>query len=161
MCLKWDLVSNCAYMFIHQCSNVFSCIFVCVQPYSKILFGVPFPLPTPQGAGIGNSGTCPRPKAALGDPQDKRQRRQTYSGRSARVATRAESQAVLPLIFNRPKWLPFPAMIRLTGGCTFQQYCKSRVSCGIEYHVLSSWIWWFCCICPITRQWNLLNPWKV
>ena len=36
--------------------------FVCVQPYSTTLFGVPFPLPTPQGAGIGNSGTSPRPR---------------------------------------------------------------------------------------------------
>ncbi len=38
-----------------------TCIFVCVQPYSNTLFGVPFPLPTPPGAGIGNSGTSPRP----------------------------------------------------------------------------------------------------
>jgi hypothetical protein len=37
-------------------------IFVCVQPCSTTLFGVPFPLPTPQGAGIGNSGTSPRPR---------------------------------------------------------------------------------------------------
>jgi hypothetical protein len=37
-------------------------IFVCVQPYSTTLFGVPFPLPTPQGAGIGNSRTSPRPR---------------------------------------------------------------------------------------------------
>ena len=37
-------------------------IFVCAQPCSTTLFGVPFPLPTPQGAGIGNSGTSPRPR---------------------------------------------------------------------------------------------------
>jgi hypothetical protein len=37
-------------------------IFVYVQPYSTTLFGVPFPFPTPQGAGIGNSGRCPRPR---------------------------------------------------------------------------------------------------
>jgi hypothetical protein len=36
--------------------------FVCVQLYSTTLFGVPFPLPTPQVAGIGNSGTSPRPR---------------------------------------------------------------------------------------------------
>ncbi len=47
---------------IVQLSTSFSCIFVCVQPYSTTLFGVPFPLPTPQGAGIGNSGTSPRPR---------------------------------------------------------------------------------------------------
>ncbi len=40
------------------------CIFVCVQPDSTTLFGVPFPLrvPTPQGAGIGNSRTSLRPR---------------------------------------------------------------------------------------------------
>ncbi len=40
-------------------------VFVCVQPHSTTLFGVPFPLPThptPQGAGIGDSGTSPRPR---------------------------------------------------------------------------------------------------
>jgi hypothetical protein len=37
--------------------------FVCAQPYSTTLSGVPFPLPKPQGIGmIGNSGTCPRPR---------------------------------------------------------------------------------------------------
>ncbi len=35
---------------------------MCVQPCSTTLFGVPFPLPTAQGAGIGNSGTIPRPR---------------------------------------------------------------------------------------------------
>ena len=29
--------------------SVWGMIFVCVQPYSTTLFGVPFPLPTPQG----------------------------------------------------------------------------------------------------------------
>jgi hypothetical protein len=29
--------------------RVFVCIFVCVQPYSIALFGMPFALPTPQG----------------------------------------------------------------------------------------------------------------
>jgi hypothetical protein len=40
-------------------------IFVWEQPYSTILLGMPFPHPTPEeskGFGIGNSGTCPRPR---------------------------------------------------------------------------------------------------
>jgi hypothetical protein len=44
--------------------------------------------PHTQGAGIRNTGTARDRdlRAVLGNPQDKRQLRQTYSGRSARVA---------------------------------------------------------------------------
>jgi hypothetical protein len=75
--------------------GLLQCIFVCVQPYSTTLFGVPFPLPTPQGAEIGSSVTCPRVsgrdrdlRAVLGNPRDKRHNRQTYSGMSTRDATK-------------------------------------------------------------------------
>ncbi len=40
------------------CTSAFSC--ACTL--SSTLIGVPFPLPTPQGAGIGNSGTFRRPR---------------------------------------------------------------------------------------------------
>jgi hypothetical protein len=41
-------------------------------------------------------------RAALGNPQDKKQLWHTYSGRCARVATRPESQVTPPHIFNLP-----------------------------------------------------------
>jgi hypothetical protein len=101
------------------------CIFVCVQLYSTTLFGVPFPLPTPQGAGIGNSGTSPRPRFEIGNPQDKWQLRQTYSERSTRVATRPESKIAPPHKLNLPRRLSPPshaAMVRLTGGYAWCEF---------------------------------------
>jgi hypothetical protein len=47
-------------------------------------------------------------RAALRSPQDKRPIRQTYSGRSARIATRPESQAAPPHI-QSPKRLSPPS----------------------------------------------------
>ncbi len=67
-----------------------------VRPHRS---GCPFPSPHLKGAEIGDSGTCPRPRfegCARRPLQAKRQLRRTYSGRSARVATRPESQAALP-----------------------------------------------------------------
>jgi hypothetical protein len=89
------------------------------EPCSTILFGVPLPLLTPQGAGIGNSGIYARDRdsmAAQDNPQDKRHIRQTYSGRSARVASRPESQAAPPHNSNFRDDCHLPVMIRLTGG---------------------------------------------
>jgi hypothetical protein len=60
-------------------------------------------------------------RAALGNPQKKRHIRQTYSGRSARDATRPESQAAYS-IFRCHCHLP--AMILLAGG-----YARSLVFC--------------------------------
>ena len=48
-------------------------------------------------------------RGLLGNPQDTRQLRQTYSGRSARVATRPESQAAPPHKFNLPRRLSPPS----------------------------------------------------
>ncbi len=48
-------------------------------------------------------------RAAQDNPQDMRHIRQTYSGRSARVATRPESKAAPPLIFNLPRRLSPPS----------------------------------------------------
>ena len=50
-------------------------------------------------------------RAALGNPQDKRHIRQTYSGRSARVASRLESQAAPIPIFNLPRQMSSPIHI--------------------------------------------------
>jgi hypothetical protein len=94
-------------------------IFVCVQPYSTTLFGVPFLLPTSQALGSATQGQARDrdSRAALGKPQDKRHVRQTYLGRSARVATRPESQVAPPhtdSIFRDDCQLP--AIILLTSG---------------------------------------------
>ncbi len=69
-CLDINLVIRCCKVGRLMCfeknrENSFPEKFVCVQPSTK-LFGMPFPLPTPQlepeDAGIGNSGTSPRPR---------------------------------------------------------------------------------------------------
>ncbi len=47
-------------------------------------------------------------RAALGNPQDKKHARQIYSGRSFRDATRPDSQAASPHLFNLHERLSFP-----------------------------------------------------
>jgi hypothetical protein len=74
--------------------------------------GCPFSPPTPQGAEIGNSGTSLRLrfKGCARQPSGHPERRigLTYSERSARVATRPESQAAPSHIINLPRRLsPF------------------------------------------------------
>jgi hypothetical protein len=81
-------------------------------------------------------------RAAQGNPQDKRPFRQTYSGRSARVATRPESQAAPPHIFNLPTRLSPPShssadrRLRPVGGsCTTRNlgiYCPAGSTLPIQ-----------------------------
>ena len=82
------------------------------SPCSLILFrphcsGCPFPSPHLKALGSATQGQARDrdSRAALDNPQDRRHVRQTYSGRSARVATRPESQAAPPHIFNFPRRL--------------------------------------------------------
>ena len=95
--------------------NVFSCACSLIRPHCS---GCPFPSPHLKALGSATQGQARDrdSRAALGNPQDKRHLRQTYSGRSARVATRPESQAAPPhnSIFRDDCHLP--AMVRLTGG---------------------------------------------
>jgi hypothetical protein len=84
---------------------------------------------------VGNSGTCPRQRfgAAPGSYQDRMQLRQTYSGRSASVATRPESRPAPPR--PAPHFqsslgddCQLPAMIRLTGG-----YARAAMAYDLDY----------------------------
>ena len=97
------------------CQSVFSCACSLIRPHCS---GCPFPSPHLKALGSATQGQARDrdSRAALGNPQDMRQLRQTYSGRSARVATRPESQAAPPhnSIFRDDCHLP--AMVRLTGG---------------------------------------------
>ncbi len=80
--------------------------FLCVQPYTTALFGVPFPLATPQGTGIGNLGTSPRPRfeGCARQPSG-----QENSANLSRVAMKPECKAAPPHIFNLPKPLLPPS----------------------------------------------------
>jgi hypothetical protein len=66
------------------------------------------PGPHLKGAGLRNSGPCPsaRFECRHATPRTWRSLRQTYSGRSARVATRPEGQASPPHVFNLPRLSP-------------------------------------------------------
>ncbi len=78
-----------------------SSIFVCVQPDSTTLLGVALsPSHTSRAQHSSTQGQARDrdSRAALRNPQDKMHIQQTYSGRSARVATRPENQAALPHI---------------------------------------------------------------
>ena len=87
------------------------CIFVCVQPFDHTVRGALSPPHTSRALGSTPQGHARDrdSRAALGNPQDTRHIRQTYSGRSARVATRPESQAAPPHIFNLPRRLSPPS----------------------------------------------------
>ncbi len=120
--------------------------FVCTQPCSTTMFGVPFPLPTPQGAGIGNSVTslrsrfegCATEPSGQGVQSANLVRKECQP---ARVATRLESEAAPPhdSIFRDEGHLP--AMVWLTGdyarwnGC---MYMNNWIVCllfgGIKPH---------------------------
>jgi hypothetical protein len=73
--------------------------------------GCAFPSPHLKALGSATQGQARDrdSRAALGNPQDKGQLRQTFSGRSARVATRPESQAAPPHKFNLPRRLSPPS----------------------------------------------------
>ncbi len=118
------------------CRFVEHCIFVCVQTFRPHCSGCPFPSPHLKALGSATQGHArdPNSRATLGNPQDKRHIWQIYSGRSAKVATRPESQAAQPhtSIFRDDCHLP--AMIRLTGGCA---RCR-RVCCFVVSFVLRS-----------------------
>jgi hypothetical protein len=96
-------------------SIVFSCACSLIRPHCS---GCPFPSPDLKALGSATQGQARDrdSRASLGNPQDKRHIRQTNSGRSARVATRPESQAAPPhnSIFRDD--CHRPAMVRLTGG---------------------------------------------
>ncbi len=96
-----------------------ACIFMYMQHDSTTVFGVPIPSQHLKALGSATQGHArdrDSRAALVGNPQDKRQLQQTYSGRSARVATRPKSQAAPPYnsIFQDDCHLP--AMTRLTGG---------------------------------------------
>ncbi len=82
-------------------------------------FGVPFPLPTPQGAGIGNSGTSPRPRfeSCARHPSGQ----EANSANLFRKDCQGCNEARKPIcpaphsIFRDDCHLP--TMTRLTGGC--------------------------------------------
>ncbi len=75
---------------------------------------MPFPRPTHQGRWDWQLGHAldRELRAALGNPQDKRRIRQTYSRRSARIATKSETRPKAKLIrptFKLPKRLSTPS----------------------------------------------------
>ncbi len=74
------------------CLFVFSCACSLIRPHC---LGCPFRSPHLKALGSATQEKARDrdSRAALGNPPDKRQIRQTYSGRSSRVATRPESQA--------------------------------------------------------------------
>ncbi len=97
--------------------------------------GCPSPLPTPQGAGIGNSGTCPRPsfeglrQAALGT--------RGHFGKPIQEGVpglqrgpRAKSPPATNSIFRSNSHLP--AMVRPTGGSA--RWCAP---CSFVVHLAS------------------------
>ncbi len=80
-----------------------------VRLSSTTLFGVPFPLPTPQGRRASRVRTVPEREIRMlrnaipghgGQPPW-----QTYSGRNARVAARFQGQAAQPYKFRLPERL--------------------------------------------------------
>ncbi len=85
-----------------------------LQPRPEVLFSCACSLSPPHTSRALGSATQGHARdrdsrAALGNPQDKGQFRQTYSGRSARVVTRPESQAASPDIINLPRRLSTPS----------------------------------------------------
>ncbi len=68
--------------------------FACVQSFSTPLFGVPLPLPTPQGRRARQPRTMPEiPVLRAAALRNWRRLRQTCSSRSARDSARADDQA--------------------------------------------------------------------
>ncbi len=95
-------------------------IFVSVQPTSTTLFGVPFPLPTPQGRRDSHLRTLPKREIRMlrkATPRTWRPLRQIYQGRSARVAARPEGQAApSPRIQSSGAIVTSQPWIQMTGG---------------------------------------------
>ena len=109
------------------------CIFVCVQPYSTTLFGVPFPLPTPQGAGIGNSGTSPRPRfeGCARQPSGHEATSANLFRKECQGCNEARKPSCPAPQFTLPRRLspPSQSAVSNTGYCWLQQYTLLDTAC--------------------------------
>jgi hypothetical protein len=115
------------------------CIFVCVQPDSTTLFWVPFPLPTPQGAGIGNSGTSPRPRfeGCATQPSGQEATSANLFRKECQGCNEARKPSCPAPQFNLPRNCHLPAMVRLTGGYA----PRSRAGADWMFLVLAEDTW--------------------
>ncbi len=112
MCYAFTVCTVTQSHFRHSCNLLVGVIFVSVQPSSTTLFGVPFPLPTPQGRRDSHLRTTPEREFRMlrkATPRTWRPLWQTSYGRSARVAARPEGQAAPPHVFNLPERLSPPS----------------------------------------------------
>ncbi len=131
--------------------SVFSCACSLVRPHCS---GCPFPSTHLKALGSETQGHARDrdSRAALGNPQDKRHKlphnRQTYSGRSSRVATRPESQSAPPHIFNLPRRLSPPSH----GSADRQLRPVAANSESIKTFIISTRNWFQCSICAIFKS---------